>query len=59
MHVHSSLSTLNVFSQAPLLVLLWIYPYSLDQMLLSISRLSRIVAAPSDVLNEIDAALEY
>jgi len=59
MHIHSSLSTLNVFSRAPLLVLQWMYPYSLDQTLLSISRRSRIVAAPSDVLNEIDAALEY
>jgi len=34
-------------------------PYLLDQMLLSISRRSRIVAAPLDVLNEIVAALEY
>lgn len=34
-------------------------PYSLDQTLLLISRHSRIVATPSDVLNEIVAALEY
>jgi len=31
----------------------------LNQMSLSISRCSRIVAAPSDVLNKIVAALEY
>ena len=35
-----------------------ILPYSLDQTLLSISRHSRIVAAPLEVLNEIVAALE-
>ena len=34
-------------------------PYSLDQMLLSISHRSRIVAALPDELNEIDATLEY
>ena len=34
-------------------------PYLLDQTPLSISRRSRIVAAPPDVLNEIVAALEY
>jgi len=34
-------------------------PYSLDQTPLSISRHSRIVATPLDVLNEIVAALEY
>ena len=34
-------------------------PYSLDQTLLLISRHSRIVTTPSDVLNEIVAALEY
>ena len=33
-------------------------PYSLDQTPLSISRRSRIVAAPPEVLNEIVAALE-
>jgi len=33
-------------------------PYLLDQTPLLISRRSRIVAAPSDVLNEIVAALE-
>ena len=33
-------------------------PYSLDQTPLSISRHSWIVVAPSDVLNEIVAALE-
>ena len=33
-------------------------PYSLDQTPLSISRRSRIVAAPPDVLKEIVAALE-
>ena len=32
--------------------------YSLDQMPLSISRHSRIVAAPPEVLNEIVATLE-
>ena len=34
-------------------------PYLLAQTLLSISRHSRIVAVPPDVLNEIVAALEY
>ena len=34
-------------------------PYLLDQTPLSISRRSRIVAAPPDVLNEIVAALKY
>ena len=34
-------------------------PYLLDQMLLSISRRSKIEAAPPDVLKEIVAALEY
>ena len=34
-------------------------PYLLDQTPLSISRRSRIVAAPPDVLNEIFATLEY
>ena len=34
-------------------------PYLLDQTLLLISRCSRIVAAPPDVLNEIVAALDY
>ena len=33
-------------------------PYSLDQMLLLISRHSRIVAAPPEVLNKMVAALE-
>ena len=33
-------------------------PYSLDQMPLSISGRSRIVAAPPEVLNEIVTALE-
>jgi len=33
--------------------------YSLDQMPLSTSHRSRIVAAPLDVLNKIVAALEY
>ena len=32
----------------------WLVPYSLDQMPLSISRRSRIVAALPDELNEID-----
>ena len=36
-----------------------IVPYLLDQTPLSISRRSRIVAAPPDVLSEIVAALEY
>ena len=34
-------------------------PYSLNQTLLSISRRSQIVAAPSDMLNEIVTSLEY
>ena len=34
-------------------------PYLLDQMLLPISRCSRIVTAPPDVLKQIVAALEY
>jgi hypothetical protein len=33
-------------------------PYSLDQTPLSISRRSRIIATPPEVLNEIVAALE-
>jgi len=58
----NSLSRLNhawsVESESELLSQIEL-PYSLNQMLLSISRRSRIVATPSDMLNDIVATLEY